>query len=172
LRRRIQSRNHRIGERKGNDRVNFWSSIYLKDQGALREQRLAMGDGRLPHDGGQGHVRVGSRWNVDPQARLDMQSAVRFAVGDFLQVVEGVQEDVVLLGAAVGNISADMSKFQSFQGAIDFQEEWQLVMKIRARDQIESSTNPSSGKFSEGAKFWVGKRKMVQQHERQDEWLP
>ena len=58
-----------------------------------------------------------------------MQGTVRLAVSDFLKVVNAMQEDVILLGAAVRYVPTDGREFQSLQRAIDLQEEWFLVLK-------------------------------------------
>ena len=70
-----------------------------------------------------------------------------------------MKKQIVLNGASVWDISADIRKFQDFLSSVDLEKEWLIIVFSRASDEIEAGSQKGAWQITQKAQLdlaWKG----------------
>jgi hypothetical protein len=82
-----------------------------------------------------------------------------FAIGDPLQITKAMKKQIILNGASVWDISADVRKFQDFLSSVELEKEWLIILFSGASDQIEAGSYKGAWKVAQKAQLiWAWER--------------
>ena len=155
LRGSIQAGNCRVCKRECANWIELRWTIDFHNRRTLGQERVAVRY-RCETDRRKAlHWGHCGRRNVEPKAGFDMQLPVRLTVGNLLEIMQSVQEDIILLRSPIWNITPDAGELKVFYGAIDFEKKCLVVVEIWPRDEIEAGADPASGQITKRAKFRV-----------------